>query len=134
MSADVPAPLTVPTPTANGTSPTSGTSDPLSPTSATHAPAPPEIEATLQRLAAYRNVRGVMIIARGQTGNGATGGIIQNTGTVFEGESGRRYAGALEAVVNATAGAVGACNDGVSVGRGRGRGRRGREVVVADDD
>ncbi|KLT42188.1 hypothetical protein CC85DRAFT_246253 [Cutaneotrichosporon oleaginosum] len=64
---------------------------------------PPEIEATLSRLSAYRNVRGVMILARG-----AGCGIVQSSGAVFEGDSGRRYAGALEGVVAATAGAVGA--------------------------
>jgi dynein light chain roadblock-type len=71
---------------------------------------PPEIEATLSRLSAYRNVRGVMILARGSSG----AGIVQSTGAVFEGESGRRYAGALEGVVAATAGAVGSVDEGVS--------------------
>ncbi|CAK9786239.1 unnamed protein product [Cutaneotrichosporon oleaginosum] len=69
---------------------------------------PPEIEATLSRLSAYRNVRGVMILARG-----AGCGIVQSSGAVFEGDSGRRYAGALEGVVAATAGAVGAVDEGV---------------------
>lgn len=72
---------------------------------------PPEIEATLSRLSAYRNVRGVMILARA---GGAGSGIIQSTGSVFEGESGRKYAGSLEAVVAATAGAVSAVDEGVS--------------------
>lgn len=80
----------------------------------TTANPPPEIESTLQRLSAYRNVRGVMILARGSSGNGS-GGIVQSTGSVFEGEGGRRYAGALEAVVAATAGAVAAVDEGVSV-------------------
>ncbi|RSH77840.1 uncharacterized protein EHS24_002900 [Apiotrichum porosum] len=99
-----------------------GSTNPLaaSTSDVVHAPPPPEIEATLQRLSAYRNVRGVMILARssGQAANAPThpaSGILQSTGAVFEGESGRRYAGALEAVVNATAGAVSACDEGVSV-------------------
>lgn len=107
-------------------------------TSTPPAPPPPEIEATLARLSAYRNVRGVMILARsasssagpsgpvgGESGDGpaegatspstSPSGIIQSTGAVFEGESGRRYAGALEAVVTATAGAVAAVDEGVSL-------------------
>lgn len=87
----------------------------------TLAPPPPEIEATLQRLSAYRNVRGVMILARGAGGSG----IVQSTGAVFEGESGRRYAGALENVVTATAAAVGAVDEGVSF---LGREREGNEA------
>lgn len=88
---------------------------PSTPITATSAPPassapPPEIEATLSRLSAYRNVRGVMILARaGGTGSG----IIQSTGSVFEGENGRKYAGSLEAVVAATAGAVSAVDEGV---------------------
>ncbi|TXT09067.1 hypothetical protein VHUM_02541 [Vanrija humicola] len=46
-----------------------------------------------------------MVLAR-SSGAPGSGGIVQSTGAVFEGESGRRYAGSLEAVVNATAGAV----------------------------
>lgn len=118
----------------NGTSPSADTSalptpaaNPLAAsTSSAHAPPPPEIDVTFQRLSAYRNVRGVMVLARSAwstatpaagavSAASGTSGIVQSSGTVFEGESGRRYAGALEAVVNATAGAVAACDEGVSV-------------------
>lgn len=52
-------------------------------------------------------------MTRDSNGSGS-GGIVQSTGPVFEGESGRRYAGALQAVVAATAGAVAAVDEGVS--------------------
>lgn len=85
---------------------------PVSPTT-TSPPAvpPPEVEAAISRLSGYRNVRGVMVLARG--GSASTGGILQSSGAVFDGDSGKRYAGALEFVVNATAGAVDACDEGV---------------------
>lgn len=111
----MPADVTIP----NGS--VSSATVPSTPITTAAAPAaptapPPEIEATLSRLSAYRNVRGVMILARaGGTGSG----IIQSTGSVFEGESGRKYAGSLEAVVAATAGAVSAVDEGVSVHWGR---------------
>jgi dynein light chain roadblock-type len=92
-------------------------------------PPPPEIEATLSRLSAYRNVRGVMILSRrpqsastapgalmgvgSAAGTGGGGGIIQSTGSVFEGEGGRKYAKALEGVVNSVARAVEECDQGV---------------------
>ncbi|BEI81365.1 hypothetical protein CcaverHIS002_0205250 [Cutaneotrichosporon cavernicola] len=69
-------------------------------------PVPPEIESTLSRLSAYRSVRGVMILSRDPSG------IVQSSGTVFEGDSGRRYAGAVESVVAATAAAVGNVEEG----------------------
>jgi hypothetical protein len=70
---------------------------------------PPEIEATLSRLSAYRNVRGVMVLSRG-----AGGGIVQCTGNVFEGESGRIYAKSLQGVVAVVGTAVSDCDEGVS--------------------
>lgn len=79
---------------------------------------PPQIEATLSRLSAYRNVRGVMILSRRSAtenaSSGSGGAIIQSTGTVFDGESGRKYAKALEGVVANVAQAVGDCDEGVS--------------------
>ena len=82
---------------------------------------PPEIEATLSRLSAYRNVRGVMILSRRSAPNGGAspsigGSLIQSTGAVFEGEGGRKYAKALEGVVAGVAVAVGKCDEGVSDG------------------
>jgi len=83
-----------------------------------HAPVPTEIEATLSRLSAYRNVRGAMILSRrsGEAGgeDNRKGGIIQSIGAIFEGEGGRRYAKALEGVVASVGGAVGECDEGVS--------------------
>jgi hypothetical protein len=42
------------------------------------------------------------------------GGILQSTGSVFEGDSGKRYAKSLEGVVGSVAGVVGECVEGVS--------------------
>ena len=96
--------------------------------------APPlEIEATLARLSAYRNVRGVMIVSReakearetsaqaqvqGQgQGQGAqpSAGIVQSTGSVFEGESGRKYAAVVEGVAASVSVAVDDCDEGVGL-------------------
>lgn len=105
-----------PDPITNGARPRAPSSSPPLSSTAPRAPPPPEIESTLSRLSAYRNVRGVMVLAR-SSGAPGSGGIVQSTGAVFEGESGRRYAGSLEAVVNATAGAVATVDEGVSVPR-----------------
>lgn len=85
---------------------------------------PAEVENTLNRLSAYRHVRGVMILARSQASTPAssnndpnipaTGGIIQFTGNVFEGDSGKKYAHALEGVVGTVAQAITDCEEGVS--------------------
>lgn len=101
-------------------------------TSSPSVPTPPEIESTLSRLSAYRNVRGVMILTRRPTpsrsathadastttavaaGASSIGGIIHSTGSVFEGEGGKRYAKAVEGVVASTARAVSECDEGVS--------------------
>ena len=87
---------------------------------------PPEIEATLSRLAAYRNVRGVMILSRSHPAAASSSasagqaastlvpdGIVQSTGAVFEGESGKTYAAALHSVVEGVTRAVGECDPGV---------------------
>ena len=78
---------------------------------------PPEIEATLSRLSAYRNVRGVMILSRvrGSGENtGTEGGIVQSSGAVFDGESGKKYAKGVEGIVESVGSAVAACENGVS--------------------
>lgn len=96
----------------------------------TSIPPPPEIEATLSRLSAYRNVKGVMILSRSVlstthlTENGSSGastsssagrgGIVQSTGSVFEGEGGKKYAQAVEDVVARVSKAVGEVDEGVS--------------------
>lgn len=74
---------------------------------------PPEIEATLSRLSAYRNVRGVMIISR-TSSEGKTGGVVQSTGSVFEGEGGKKYAMVIESLVANVGNAVGEVDEGVS--------------------
>lgn len=81
---------------------------------------PPEIEATLSRLSAYRNVRGVMILSRSTIGStsavpSGTGGIVQSTGSVFEGEGGKKYARVVEGLASSVSVAVGECDEGVSV-------------------
>lgn len=88
---------------------------------------PPEIESTLSRLSAYRSVKGVMVLSRtpspssatGQgssaTGSGAgLGGIVQCTGSIFEEQSGQRYATMVEALVATAAKGVGESDQGVS--------------------
>ncbi|KAL7421135.1 N(alpha)-acetyltransferase 38, NatC auxiliary [Cryptotrichosporon argae] len=98
--------------------------------------APPEVESTLARLAAYRNVRGVMILARSAVSGGAAGaggGIVQGVGAVFEGEGGRRYAAAVEKVVGVAAGAIGECDAGDEVKFMRIRTKR-HELIITPDD
>ena len=79
-------------------------------------PVPPEIEATLSRLSAYRNVRGVMILSRSSS-TGSSGGLLQSTGSVFEGEDGKRYATVVEKLVATVGSAVGEVDEGVSTGQ-----------------
>lgn len=90
-------------------------------------PPPPEIEATLSRLSAYRHVKGVMILSRSTPSPasanegpnpqfaGGQGGIVQSTGAAFEGESGRRYAHVVEEIVGQVAKAVEDVDAGVSL-------------------
>lgn len=77
---------------------------------------PPEIEATLSRLSSYRSVRGVMILSRtaGAGAGGGLGGIVQCTGSIFEEESGKKYATMVEGLVEAAAKGVAECDQGVS--------------------
>ena len=94
-------------------------------TSSASPSASPEIESTLSRLSAYRNVRGVMILSRPYTPSAPSsgtanaqpspvGGIVQSTGSVFEGESGKMYARAVEGVVLSVSRAVSEVDEGVS--------------------
>ncbi|TYJ52356.1 hypothetical protein B9479_007050 [Cryptococcus floricola] len=114
-----------------------------------HAP-PPEVESTLSRLAQYRNVRGVMVLARSHShshivadtphphphpsrpGSG-DGGIVQTTGTVFEGEGGEKYAGAVERIVRSTGGAVAECEEGDELRLMRIRTKR-HELIITPDE
>lgn len=74
---------------------------------------PPEIQATLARLSAYRNVRGVMIISR-STVSGTSGGVVQSTGSIFEGDGGKKYARVVEGLAASVGTAVGEVDEGVS--------------------
>jgi hypothetical protein len=76
--------------------------------SETHEPQiPPDIDQALSRLAAYRNVRGVMILIREPLG------IVKSSGPVFEGEAGKKYAKVVESIVTTTARGIAECEHGV---------------------
>jgi len=87
----------------------------------TSAIIPPEIESTLSRLSAYRAVKGVMILSRSPIVSSSTstpesgGGIVQCTGSIFEGEGGQRYARLVEGLVSGATKGVGECDEGVSL-------------------
>lgn len=49
------------------------------------------------------------------TGTGTGIGIITSNGAIFEGESGKRYAKAVEGIVSAAAKGMAECDEGVSV-------------------
>ncbi|KAH8110279.1 hypothetical protein DFH11DRAFT_797080 [Phellopilus nigrolimitatus] len=57
---------------------------------------PPELEQTLAMLSSHRTVLGYLLLSRT-----APVKIIRHSGVVFEGEQGRRYAGAVGKIVNA---------------------------------
>ncbi|WWC98088.1 hypothetical protein V866_004979 [Kwoniella sp. B9012] len=112
------------------------------------SPPPPEIESTLSRLSAYRNVRGVMILSRSSStsmqpngstseNNGSTGpgigGIIQTTGNAFEGESGKRYARAVEEIVLRVGKALNDCEQGDELKFMRIRTKK-HELIITPDE
>lgn len=111
MSAEVDPPV------ANGHTSRDATSNEIP-----QAPPPPHIEATLAQISSYRNVRGVMILSRKQAqsaaeseeAGGHVGGVVHSTGSVFDGEGGRRYARTVETLVGNVSRAVGDCEEGVS--------------------
>ena len=95
----------------------------------TIADPPPEIEATLARLSAYRNVRGVMILSRSitphatsptnpidiaESSRSESSGILRRSGSVFEGDGGKKYAKAVEEIVTGVRKAVASCEEDVS--------------------
>ncbi|WVF65433.1 hypothetical protein IAT40_000160 [Kwoniella sp. CBS 6097] len=116
---------------------------------------PPEIESTLSRLSAYRNVRGVMVLSRASSpstsqpqtngsnhpsssasisaGAAGGGGIIQTTGSVFEGDGGRKYAKAVEGIVSSVSKAIGDCEEGDELKFMRIRTKR-HELIITPDD
>ncbi|KAG8879987.1 hypothetical protein FRB97_001233 [Tulasnella sp. 331] len=61
--------------------------------SASAATANLEVEITIERLSAHKNVRGVMICSR-------EGPIIRHAGAVFDGESGKKYAAVVKRIVD----------------------------------
>ena len=76
------------------TASTAAVSNGLGEPGASTAPVPPEVESTLSRISSHRNVRGVMVLSR-------DGPIIRSSGAVFDGEHGRKYAGAVKKIVDA---------------------------------
>jgi hypothetical protein len=60
---------------------------------ASATPVPPEVESTLSRISSHRNVRGVMVLSR-------DGPVIRYSGAIFDGDHGRRYAGAVKKIVD----------------------------------
>ena len=74
---------------------TSTTSAPLS-----HAP-PPELEQALAQLSSHRTVLGYITLSRSIPFS-----IIKSSGVVFEGEQGKKYASAVEKIVNAVEGSL----------------------------
>lgn len=69
---------------------------------------PAEVQHTLSRLSAYKNVRGVLITAR------SSGGIVQQTGSAFEGDRGKEYGRIVAGIVAAVSAGVGQLDEGVS--------------------
>ncbi|EIW66076.1 hypothetical protein TREMEDRAFT_35439 [Tremella mesenterica DSM 1558] len=61
------------------------------------------------------------------------GGIVQSTGTVFEGENGQRYARELEGVVEGVTKAVGECDSGDQLRFMRIRTKR-HELIITPDE
>ena len=56
-----------------------------------------------------------MVLARPESPSSSRGGIIQSQGAVFEGDSGHKYALAIEDVVEKTSSALETCEPDVSV-------------------
>ena len=55
---------------------------------------PPALETTLSLLSSHRSVLGYMLLSRGHPVS-----IIRHSGVIFEGEQGRKYAGAIGKIV-----------------------------------
>ncbi|WRT69190.1 uncharacterized protein IL334_006174 [Kwoniella shivajii] len=110
------------------------------------SPPPPEIESTLSRLSSYRNVKGVMILSRTPSGassstaapspgtvTNASGGIVQATGNIFEGESGKKYAKAVEEIVLRVGKALGECDESDDLKFMRIRTKK-HELIITPDE
>jgi len=93
---------------------------------APQAPAPPEVESTLTRLSAHRNVRGVLILSR-------QGPIIRHSGGIFEGEQGRKYAAAVKRIVDCCKAGLDDIEEGDELRFLRMRTKR-HELMISPDD
>lgn len=95
MALDTSRKITLPRST--HTTPTTPSSSNNNPTTTTTAiPVPPELEKTLSALTSHRSVLGYLLIARGGSSSAS---IIRNSGVVFEGEKGRKYASVVAKIV-----------------------------------
>jgi dynein light chain roadblock-type len=87
-------------------------SQPSGATAGSTLPTPPELEQTLTMLSGHRSVLGYLLLSRGRPAS-----IIRYSGVVFEGDQGRKYAGAVARMVEEVQGALvevsGEQNDGV---------------------
>ncbi|WVO23384.1 uncharacterized protein IAS62_004736 [Cryptococcus decagattii] len=97
----------------------------------------PEIGATLARLSAYRNVRGVRVLTHAHptanTSNTPGTAILQTTGTVFEGDGGKKYASAVESIVEGVINALKECDENDEPKFMRIRTKK-HELIITPDD
>ncbi|KAI0646713.1 hypothetical protein C8Q79DRAFT_1000966 [Trametes meyenii] len=98
------------------------------------APAPPaELEQTLTLLTSHRSVLGYMLLSRGQPAPT----IIRHSGVVFEGEQGRKYAGAIARIVQSVQTGLedvsGGRNEGDDIRFMRIRTKR-HEIMISPDE
>jgi len=73
-------------------------------------PVPAELEKTLGTLTSHRSVLGYLLIARGGAGSAS---IIRNSGVVFEGEKGRKYASVIAKIVESVQAGLEEVNNGL---------------------
>ncbi|ODN90805.1 hypothetical protein L198_06122 [Cryptococcus wingfieldii CBS 7118] len=103
------------------------------------------IVSTLSQLSQYRNVRGVMVIARpshlykqhgveSRVREGERdGGIVQISGQAFEGEGGERYARVVERMVAGIEVAVDECEEGDELKLVRIRTKKHQLIITPDE-
>jgi len=101
-----PRKTTLPRPT--HASPSSSNHNTIATTTA--IPVPPELEKTLGTLTSHRSVLGYLLIARGGTSSAS---IIRNSGVVFEGEKGRKYASVIAKIVESVQAGLEEVNNGM---------------------
>ena len=85
----------------------------VAPTSSAATATLAELEQTLVLLSSHRSVLGYMLLSRGHPIS-----IIRHSGVIFEGEQGRKYAGAIGRIIESVQGGLeevyGNDSDGVS--------------------